>query len=277
MMNDLTEAHNLNDPVDRKRLEAVLRRYVPGPRVLWKPSCASTNEELMNLARAGERGWVLLGTDRQSEGRGRHRRRWVSPLGGLYLSVLPPLLPEESPITLVPLAVGLALSEALRDEAVQRGGELDPRLKWPNDIFARRGKLAGVLCETIKEEDGWLVVAGVGINLRPLSLENKRLIVDEVTSLDEEADLGWTRSGLIVAFIRRLSERLRDWKDRPEKLRRDWLAAADFIGKTVRVKTGDAPVEGVAEGIDENGGLLLQTSGGTTTINAAEGIEVLDE
>ncbi|RMH59828.1 MAG: biotin--[acetyl-CoA-carboxylase] ligase [Candidatus Hydrogenedentota bacterium] len=134
----------------------------------------STQNHLRRLLDRGAtppHGMVIL-TDKQTRGRGRHNRRWLSPPGGLYFSLLlyanragapgpsEALSPEILP--LLPLAIGAAAAEAL-----------DPRgesilIKWPNDLAARNRKLGGILVES----DTRAAIAGVGINIEPVPLSS---------------------------------------------------------------------------------------------------------
>ncbi|MBD3165184.1 biotin--[acetyl-CoA-carboxylase] ligase [bacterium] len=262
------------DTIDPSRLIAVLKPLCGGVRLIHVEETESTNRTLMDMAKAGAGHLTTLVADRQTHGRGRHRRNWASPVGGLYMSVLLKLSRDNPPVTLIPLAVGLALRKAITDEARQRGGDLEVTLKWPNDLITENGKLAGILCETIDTDDEWLIVAGIGVNIRPLSAETRRLVAADVTSLLEESDVDWTRSGLIVAFLRHLTEVIKDWEDTPEQLRREWTAASNMMDHLVTVKTGKGTIEGKAIELTEQGALRLRTEHGPVEINSAEGIEV---
>ncbi len=267
------------DPIDTKRLEAVLRHKLPGLRVLWTESTKSTNRDLLHsMEDDPETGWTVLVADYQTAGRGRHQRRWFSPAGGLYMSVLIKLDDARSPVTLLPLVAGLALKEAVEAEAKQRGGSITLRLKWPNDVLSPNGKLAGVLCESQEIRSGWAVVVGAGVNFFPLDAEQQRLLLYPSTSLQEEADLDWTRSGLLTAFLPRLADRVEAWKFDPSTVQEDWLKASDAKGRRVRVKSGKdkEPVEGVIRGVAENGALIIMEGDTPHIVNSAESIEELD-
>ena len=142
-------------------------------------SIGSTSDRLKALARGGAPEWTVVLADVQTGGRGREGRTWVSPPGGLYLSVL--LRPRFEKVGLLPLAAGVAVAEA--------AGELGVRteLKWPNDVLASGRKLAGILSEAASGPAGveW-VALGIGVNV---SLDAARLppeMQDGVTSLAAE-------------------------------------------------------------------------------------------
>ena len=127
------------------------------------PELPSTQDRAIELARDGaEEGSVVVAA-RQTRGRGRGDRRWASPSGGLYLSVI---LRAPATPTLLPLAVGVEVADAI---SAEYGVRL--RLKWPNDLLAVDGagtprKLAGVLVDLVRARDGSeaAAVVGIGVN-----------------------------------------------------------------------------------------------------------------
>jgi BirA family biotin operon repressor/biotin-[acetyl-CoA-carboxylase] ligase len=122
----------------------------------------STQDRALALARQGTEEGSTVVARRQSEGRGRGDRRWESPAGGLYLSIV---LRPEAATGLLPLAIGAELAGALSEEYGVR-----LRLKWPNDLLSVDGggayrKLAGVLVDLVPAADGRAAaVAGIGVN-----------------------------------------------------------------------------------------------------------------
>ena len=216
----------------------------------------------------------MLVADRQVSGRGRHNRNWASPAGGLYVSILLQLPDVDSPITLIPLTVGLALHTSLIRLTKSKNAALNLRLKWPNDVMTPRGKLAGILCESNYTPDGWQVIAGVGVNLLPLNAEMKDRLDIPATSLVEESGISeWTREEVLAAFLLELASRTKRWERDPESLRKDWIQAADLVGRQLTVKTAEGPVSGIARGISSAGALQLSTADGEIEIHASEGIE----
>jgi len=125
---------------------------IPDLDLLWVKTSKSTNVDLMKMAETGGKEWTVIVSDRQTEGRGRHKRPWVNSKNGLYFSVLLRLHKESPPITLIPLVIGLALQEAIQELAEERGRGIQSWLKWPNDLLTSNGKLAGILCETAMDK-----------------------------------------------------------------------------------------------------------------------------
>ncbi len=123
------------------------------------PEIDSSNSELMRRCRAGRAEPVLLVAERQSAGRGRLGRQWHSPPGSsLTFSLGLPLEPGDW--SGLSLAVGVSLTQTLAQLA-----NADVRIKWPNDLWLGRAKLAGILVETAASGTGRYAVVGVGINL----------------------------------------------------------------------------------------------------------------
>ena len=110
-----------------------------------------------NLVAASFGVWEAARADRQTAGRGRFQRNWVSDEGGLWLSAVVPTGPEGRADRTLPLAVGLAVCDALRTLGVQSF-----RMRWPNDLLANDRKVAGLL---IDQFTSGLAVIGIGINV----------------------------------------------------------------------------------------------------------------
>lgn len=221
----------------------------------------STNDVARRLAEEEDApgGTVVLAAE-QTEGRGREGRSWLSPPGGVYLSVL--FRPDELPNPdLLPLLAGLGVVRRL-DEAFPG---LAPELKWPNDVMVGDRKLGGVLCEAVWSEEGpRFVVAGAGLNVRPLeeepsgsgagatSLDGERA---EETSLVEAADavLGGLEAWL-PAVPGALDTAALELVDRY-----DWLK-----DRRVRVTLPEEeePLPGVCVGIAPDGKLLFRPDRG---------------
>jgi BirA family biotin operon repressor/biotin-[acetyl-CoA-carboxylase] ligase len=123
----------------------------------------STQDRAIELARGGAEDGSVVVARRQSHGRGRGDRRWESPAGGLYVSIV---LRPGAPATVLPLAIGAELARGL---AETYGVRL--RLKWPNDLLAvdpggAPRKVAGILVDVVPGGDRPAAVVGIGVNAR---------------------------------------------------------------------------------------------------------------
>ncbi|MDR5651287.1 biotin--[acetyl-CoA-carboxylase] ligase [Ruixingdingia sedimenti] len=229
----------------------------------------STNAEAARLAASGAGPcWILAGF--QTGGRGRRGRPWVSPRGNFHATLL--LHPEGPPdrVALLSFAVALALREAL---AGLTGLPQVFALKWPNDVLLNGGKMAGILLESVGQGRGVAHLAiGIGVNLiaapDPGAVEPGAL---RPVSVLEETGLRIAPEALLDA----LAPALARWQARLETegfapLRAEWLAHAARLGEPIRARTGTAERQGIFEGIDAQGALILRTAAGVDTIPAAE-------
>lgn len=218
----------------------------------------STNDWLKDRARDGAPEWTVVLADEQTAGRGRQGRVWASPPGGLYLSVL--LRPRFEAFGLIPLAAGVALVEALRDQGVAA------ELKWPNDALAGGRKLAGILAEA-SSSAGRLdsVVLGIGVNLDPgeglpAGVRETATSISTLTGAHVEP---------VVAACAVLAH-LSVWYDalrvEPAAVVRAWNERAlPWWGRPVELRSGGQVVRGIAEGIDPGGALVLIGEDGKRT------------
>jgi BirA family transcriptional regulator, biotin operon repressor / biotin---[acetyl-CoA-carboxylase] ligase len=224
----------------------------------------STNDWLKEQVRAAAPEWTAVVADEQAAGRGRMGRRWRSLPGDLALSVLlrPSLAPES--LTLLPLAVGLAVAEAVR----ALGCEAD--LKWPNDVVVehrrhdeRYRKLAGILVEGVSE--GGRVqgaVAGVGMNLGARVGDD---VEGTATSVRDETGRDVGRDEAAAAVLARLTV----WYDSLARgdaasVVEAWTRRAlPWWGQAIEARSGDTVVRGTARGLDARGALLIDLDDGT--------------
>ena len=228
-------------------------------RHLDLPTAGSTNAEAMALAAAGDPGnlWVTAGE--QTAGRGRRGRDWSSPPGNLYASVL---LIDPAPVTRLG-ALPLVAAVAVREAIAACGLPADTRLaiKWPNDILLNGGKCCGMLLESTTLRDGRLaVVIGCGINI--VSYPDPGMY--RATALNREG-ISATPAMLFANLARAFDTAFALWgggRGVPA-VRDQWLLHAQGIGETITVNLANARIEGLFEGIDADGVLLLRTGEGT--------------
>ena len=237
-----------------------------GYRLLHYDRIGSTNDEAKALARDGAANGTTVWADEQTSGRGRRGRRWVSPPGNLYLSLL--LRPSVTPTCAAQLGfvTALALADAM---AALAGPALDLRCKWPNDLLANRRKIAGILLEseTTDSESIDFVVIGVGANLASMPGD----VEYEATSLTAEGFPETTPAQLLEGFVRRFDSWMRRWRcDGFAPVRTAWLGRAACIGEPVRVRLERTNFLGRFLDLDEDGALLLDTAEGRRRIAAGE-------
>jgi BirA family transcriptional regulator, biotin operon repressor / biotin---[acetyl-CoA-carboxylase] ligase len=208
----------------------------------------STNERAKELAATGAPGGTLVTADEQTAGRGRQGRVWTAPAGSaLLLSLLLRDLDERH--ALLPLAAAVAVCDAV---------PVDASIKWPNDVWIDGRKLAGILVEG-RPQEGWAVL-GVGVNVTTESFPAE--IADTATSLGL-AGVSVTPESVLADLLPALSR----WLDAPDdEVLSAWRSRDALKGERVRWSDG----EGIAEGIDDSGALLVQTANGRVTLEAGE-------
>ncbi len=237
--------------------------------ILYYPTIGSTNDVAATvgaeLARPGSESLVVL-ADEQTAGRGRRGHTWFSPPGsGLYVSiVLTPARARVDPARatkLLTLAVGVALAEA-----VETAAGLPVDLKWPNDLYIARRKLAGILAEAT----GDAVVVGYGVNVTAASFPPN--LRDRATSLESELGRACDRAMLFAETLAALDARYADLLEgRFDAILDGWRRRAPAArGARVTWSTPAGPVSGVTDGIDDDGALLVRTSKGTEKVIAGE-------
>lgn len=213
--------------------------------------------------RAGDVSPCLLVAEQQTRGRGRMGRGWISSAGAsLTFSLSLPLAPEQW--SGLSLAVGLALAEALDPLPLALAGEDRPRigLKWPNDLWLLEGpgqgrKLGGILIETVTVGDRRMCVVGVGLNIRPQPAEGVAHGYACLQEIDPAASAPAALARVAEPLVRALKRFEREGFAPlvPAYTRRDLL-----LGQQVSILQPEA-IEGVAEGVDEQGALRVRSDG----------------
>lgn len=220
-------------------------------------STDSTNEEAWRRQVVAPDGLVVV-AGRQTAGRGRFGRRWYSPEGGLWMSLLlRPSLPAERTV-LVTVATALAMRQAVQDLGLP-----EARIRFPNDVVVRDRKICGILAES--RQPGVLVV-GVGLNVNVPSFPQD---VPEATSLSRE--LG--RPVPLKQAERASLDALSRWLDRLDDeaaLAEAWRRYSAVRGRAVVLHDGPHPREGVVVDLDPLLGLILRQPDGTLVHLPAE-------
>ena len=221
----------------------------------------STNADLM--ARLPLPHHLVLIAERQTAGRGRAGRSWLSGEGSLTFSLAWKFHLPLHALSGLPLAVGVALAETLGQLGVQ------VQLKWPNDVLKDGAKLAGVLIETQSSADGVWAVIGVGMNLvMPDELE--RRIGRPAAGAPWLAQM--EREVLMAALVRQLAASMEQFGQAGfGAFSARWNRLHAFQGSQVVIIDRGVTVEqGVAAGVDDSGVLLLDTPAGRVPIIAGD-------
>lgn len=222
------------------------------------PVVGSTNDEVKVLLAQGAVEGTVVRAERQTTGRGRRGRRWISEPGNLYCSLL--LMPK------CPLIQVSQLSFVM---AVAVGRAILPFLtmpetlsyKWPNDLLLQKEKVAGILIET--ESQGGQVaeacVVGIGLNLNSLPDHPAY----PVTALQHHATAPLNRDVVFTALLDQIKAAYQTWRQEGfDPIREEWLQRAHGLGKEVGVTRGEKEIRGQFIGLTSGGALLLKDANG---------------
>ncbi len=227
---------------------------------------SSTNTEALARARAGDSGFLWITAERQSGGRGRRGREWVSERGNLYSSLLLVDFAPTEELGSLPLAVALAVHETIVSVTPPDGATVD--IKWPNDVLIDRRKTSGILLEAERLPDGRMaLVIGIGINIRA----RPDLAQYPVTSLTDQG-VSISPEELFARLFIAMADALSVWdqgRGIGEIVRR-WRGVACGIGEKITVNLPDRSISGIFSGIDDKGLLLLDSAAGTLSIAAGD-------
>ncbi|WP_319553332.1 bifunctional biotin--[acetyl-CoA-carboxylase] ligase/biotin operon repressor BirA [Vibrio sp.] len=236
------------------------------PKLELIPVIDSTNQYLLERVNESEKGRVCV-AEYQASGRGRRGRQWVSPFGSnLYLSMYWRLDAGMAAAMGLSLVIGIAAVEALEEMGIQ-----GVKLKWPNDLYYQDKKLAGILVEMSGQAGGAAnLVIGMGLNI---GMPDKQPDIDQPwTTLNQVcADLSLDRTQLALTLIEHWKTILLDYEmmglagfvDR-------WNRLDNFIGRPVKLLMGAREVKGIVQGIDQQGGVVLETENGLETYIGGE-------
>jgi BirA family biotin operon repressor/biotin-[acetyl-CoA-carboxylase] ligase len=243
------------------------RAAAAGVRLIVHDLVASTNADALQRARDGELGPLWIAATRQSAGRGRRGRPWVSEPGNLYASLLLTHMVSASPWAELSFVAALALHDAV----VEVVPKLKPRLaiKWPNDLLLDGAKFAGILIEGegAGTKGGVGAVAiGIGVNCASHPAATDHPATDLAA-----AGFAVTPATLFAALTAKMLGRLAQWNagEGFSTIRADWLARAAGVGEEIRVQLPDRALSGRFEALDDAGGLVLRLPDGSRQVIAA--------
>jgi len=227
-----------------------------GERIYYFNTIDTTQNFAMKIAsKKNENGSVVI-SKKQTGGRGRMKRKWKSPVGGIWMSVI--IHPEfdVTYTTLIPIATSLALCIA-----IEKTLKINTKLKWPNDVTLKGKKVAGVLIDaSIISNQVENMVLGIGINFKINHNELEKSIKKTpnfygITSLVKKNE---NMSPLIREFLYEMEKTIHLIKSgQIKKIRNQWTKRSSTIGKNVSIITNDGCINGKAVRIDNDGGLII--------------------
>jgi BirA family biotin operon repressor/biotin-[acetyl-CoA-carboxylase] ligase len=254
----------LDEQAIRAALPVAVARWLGALEIHWEID--STSSELQR--RGGAADFSVVMAETQTAGRGRRGRSWLSPPGmNIYLSCLKRFDAGFAALSGLSLATGVIVLRALQALGIDGA-----RLKWPNDVLADSGKLAGILVELSGEYQGpCAAVVGIGLNVRLTDAlrEQAGQPICDLAALAQGAPPD--RNRVAIALITSLVEGLAQFEREGFAAFVDEYAQYDALrGVPLRVSGASGELDGVGAGIDARGALQLQTAAGLCGIDSAD-------
>ncbi len=248
-----------------------LRTRIIGKDIRLFPEAVSTNTLAMDAASQGAPEGTVIIAETQTGGKGRLGRQWISPKGNLYLSVIlrPDIPTHKAP--LITLVGAVAVASTIRKHCAVQAA-----IKWPNDILISGKKVAGLLTEMSAEPDRIRHLAlGIGVDV---NMELPELPLDvrmNTTTLAVEAGAKIDRTLLLQQLLRNLEHWYRIFLANEADVLKEWELLNMTIDCRVTVSGMGEVFEGLAQGIDREGRLMVALDDNTIRIVAAGDVSIL--
>lgn len=225
---------------------------------LYYGTIESTNDEAKRLVASGNGEGTVIVAEQQTKGRGRLQRRWISPAGNFYATLILKPKKELSDLASLSLVVGLALAQTLKEytSPAQRVS-----LKWPNDVMMDSQKIAGILIETEVNKQGEpICYVGVGVNL----VSSPEMVAYPTTSLKEVTGIEVEPKHFLNYFLSKFNPCYQRWLNQGfSALREDWLWLAHKLGSRIAVTVQPGlEIFGHFLGVSQTGALLIRDDAG---------------
>ena len=248
-----------------------LETKVLGQQAYYFDSIDSTQSQAMKMINESKKEGTIIIAEKQTGGRGRSGRQWISPKGGIWFSIILHPKFDISNTTLFPIASSLALSIA-----IQKTCKISTELKWPNDLTIRGKKLAGMLIDASFESNKIEnLVLGVGINFNVNVKEIEKVLKKTpnfygVSSLNDQKNKT-SQIELIQSFLLELEKVYEELNNNQiKKIITEWTKRSSTIGKKVEMNTLNGKISGKAIKIDEDGGLIIKDKDKTNKVFAGD-------
>ncbi len=248
-----------------------LKTRVIGKDLILLSEVVSTNVVAQEMAISGAPEGTVVIAEIQRGGKGRLGRKWFSPKGNLYLSVIlrPDIAMHKAPV--ITLMGAVAIASAIRKQC-----GLAPGIKWPNDVLLRGRKVCGLLSEMSAEQDRIrYLVLGIGVNVN-MELRSLPVDVEAVsTTLAREAGQEIDRTLLLRSLLRELDKWYASFLANEQDILREWMSLNITVGSRVQVSGAGRIIEGLAQRIDGEGRLIIRQDDGSIQTVAAGDVTIV--
>ncbi|KJJ85218.1 biotin operon repressor/biotin--[acetyl-CoA-carboxylase] synthetase [Candidatus Omnitrophus magneticus] len=222
-----------------------------GQHIYYYDYITSTNDKAYELAENGAKEGTIIVAETQSGGKARLERKWISPLGGIYMSIIlrPVVNIEEIPA--VTLVSALSVSKTITSLY-----NLKAEIKWPNDIFINSQKICGILAEMKGHVDKVdFVILGIGININTAIND----LPPNSTSIKTLTKNIANRVIFAREFLKQFESDYTQFINEGFKsLKNECAELSTLIGKKVNIKMHNTILSGLALGIDDKGALIIK-------------------
>jgi len=206
-----------------------------------------------------EHGTIII-AQKQTDGKGRLNRKWVSAKGGIWFSIIlhPKFSIEES--TLLPIAASLALSNT-----IQKTLKIKTKVKWPNDLTINGKKVAGMLIDVSSQSNNIeSAVIGIGLNYKIKPNDVKKKLAKSPNFYGVETLLNETQIGNPIQLIKEFAYQFEEIIEQmtngmTPKIIDGWTRNSETIHKKVTVNTTNGKISGIALKINNDGSLKIKT------------------
>jgi BirA family transcriptional regulator, biotin operon repressor / biotin---[acetyl-CoA-carboxylase] ligase len=225
-----------------------------GQKVIYFESLDSTMEAARRESIWGAPAGTVVIADEQTAGRGRLKRTWISPRGGLTLSVI--LRPNLEYLPYLIMIASLAVARSIENVT-----GLSPQIKWPNDVLISDKKVCGILIENdIRKNSLVSSVIGIGINVN-VHIPDYPEISSLASSLSDQTGIIVSRLDILQQLLIEM-ERLYGSLPNSDSIFQQWKNRLVTLGQSVQVTQGDVIYCGFAESVSADGSLLLRSTEG---------------
>ena len=244
-----------------------LKTKLIGKRVYYFEEIDSTQNFAQNIAADKKENGTIIIAEKQTAGRGRLDRKWTSPKGGIWFSLIIHPKFDVSSSTLIPILSAVALSKSIKSVL-----GIETEVKWPNDITMNGKKVAGVLVDASFQTNSIdYLILGIGINfdIDAKKLE-KRLTktpnfygIDSLRGKEDKTPPKTLLKEFLLQFEKNLFQLDKGEKS---KIIKEWTKRAAGIGKKITINTSNGKISGISQGIDNDGALKIKTKNETKKI-----------
>ena len=244
-----------------------LKTQLIGKRVYYFEEIDSTQNFAQNIAADKKENGTIIIAEKQTSGRGRLDRKWTSPKGGIWFSLIIHPKFDVSSSTLIPILSAVALSKSIKSVL-----DIETEVKWPYDITMNGKKVAGVLVDASFQTNSIdYLILGIGINfdIDTKKLE-KRLTktpnfygIDSLRGKENKTPPKTLLKEFLLQFEKNLFQLDKGEKS---KIIKEWTKRAAGIGKKITINTSNGKISGISQGIDNDGALKIKTRNETKKI-----------